>query len=176
MNEEIQETLNLGVLREWLTAKELAEVLGLTVQRVYNLRDMDILKQGTQGYKLENVTHYIQYIRSGNRLMEGVTSPRDRLITAQAEKAETENAIKAGKLVNANDIKQVLVPVILEAVKRLRNLPMTNAGEWFRCKTAIALSQKVLKDVDAELSDIAHIEWELYRNQDQGVDHESIAS
>lgn len=145
------------------SAQELANIIGISERRVYDLLKEEIFKQCEKGkYDLAvNVQAYIKYKESGtNNDKEKFKEEQLKLLIANREKAELEVAIKKGEVHKSEDVEAVMNDIVIYFRSKMLSipskLPLRLAGESKPAKIKEILDEAVnealeeLKDYDPQ--------------------------
>lgn len=81
---------------------------------------------------------------------------RERLAAAQAEKVETENALRRGELADMAAVLSVWVDHIMNARAKLLALPAKLGPQLVNCADAASIAGKIRHEVYASLNELAH--------------------
>ncbi len=105
------------------TDKVVADWLGLTPNRVKQLRDQGVLIEKSPGlYNLRaSVLRYVNYIRTGNRA--DLNSERALLTKAKREAADMENDVRRGALHSSEDYEKGIKTICLNIRSRFLTMP-----------------------------------------------------
>jgi hypothetical protein len=154
----MDEQMSLGVSGkcEYLDAKDLAHLLKLSVQRVYQLeretlRDGVVFEKTSQGYHIENIRRYQDY-----KDLNTCKSARTQLDEIRVIEKQMDLDERQKNLVRYSDIKNALLPAIQAAVQRVQDVPKTQAPFWFKADSPIHLATMAQKDIDGALEEIAN--------------------
>ncbi len=138
-----------------VTAPEAASFLNLPERSFYRLVETGIIPKAGEGeYILGDV---VEAFWRNQFDSEGLTAARTRLVTAQAELAETELAEQRGELHRASAVIKVWADNVSNAKTRLLAIPVKIAPELVgqdlmtmqnKLKTAINEALKELADYD----------------------------
>lgn len=143
------------------TAVEIGTLLGISSAMVSRLASEGVLPRAGRGeYEAAAcVQAYVRY-RLGNAAKEdptarGLMSERSRLIKAKADAAEREARVRAGELVEADEIEAAWVSVITTARNRLRLIPSKVAPRVIGMKSPADAQELLRKEIDDALNAIA---------------------
>lgn len=127
---------NPYTLQHTYTAKTIANLLGVSTQRVWQLLQDGIIpadaKAGRNKYFLEGcVKGYLSYLRD-RAVGRGVTTDdlqghKTRLTAAQADKAELEASRAKGEMIEVDAVAQVVEGLIADSKMKLLAIPIKAA-------------------------------------------------
>ena len=157
----------------YVKAKDVAELLDLTIQRVGQLRKEGIFTQyktpAGDRYKLvDTVKAYIRYLRSQN---SGKTNPvEDRKAEAEANLKEAKAAIAMmqreeleGQMHRSEDVEAVLTDLVFEIRSMITALPGRLAMDTAQIKTPEEESIRIRDEVNEILTALASYQYDPER-------------
>ncbi len=128
-----------------LTQQEAAWLIGITPRA---LRDMDAPRAVDGSYDGRTLIKW--------RYRKDFTSQRERLHSAQAEKAELDLAVRRGELLEAEEVVKTWSDHIVRAKLRLRSIPHRVAAQVAAKNSPAQVASLLLDEIDAALDELAH--------------------
>lgn len=127
--------------------EQLAAVLGLSVQQIYNLRNDGVLSPAAKGrYDLaKSVQAYLEYVARG-KTRAGNVDAKNRLMLAKAQMAELVAAERQGKLLNAEQVQQVINEAMVVVGTQMDGIGGRLAGELAGITDPAIIRQKLLNE------------------------------
>ena len=172
-----QAQLSGGALPKEIGANDLANLFGLTRQRINQLTAEGLPKAGRGRYLLkESVTWWVDYWKNKNsRADQSLDNHKRRLLIAQAKRAEIDNEQKLKELIPVDIVSNVLnqVGVIvasqLDAIAPRLSNELTNQDDPAYVKETIESETRQIRISIANLFDDIGI------NQNSGDDSKTTA-
>jgi phage terminase Nu1 subunit (DNA packaging protein) len=127
-----------------LTQQEAAWLIGVTPRA---LRDMDAPRAADGSYCGATLVKW--------RFQKTFSSQRERLHSAQAEKAELDLAVRRGELLEAEEVVKTWSDHIARARLRLRSIPHRVAAQIAIKKSALEIARLLLDEIDEALTELA---------------------
>jgi phage terminase Nu1 subunit (DNA packaging protein) len=155
-----------------LTRKQIADLFGLTGPAVTKwssrVHDPPCPRNG-KTYDLAAIIHW-RLAKGAQRSgkTQGIVDARQRLIEAQAEKAEDALAVSRGRLLPTSEVIPALDNMLVACKKRIMNLPRTIATTIASCDTP--------EEIEAEVYDRCVEALEELAQYTPGVDGETDAA
>ncbi len=126
-----------------LTQQDAAWLIGITPRA---LRDMDAPRAEDGTYNARTLIEW--------RYRKDFTSQRERLHSAQAEKAELDLAVRRGELLEVGEVVRTWSDHIARARLRLRSIPHRVAAQIPVKKSAPEIARLLLDEIDEALSEL----------------------
>lgn len=156
---------------EGVGAKRLAEILGLSFQRVYQLRDQGVLVGDGKPAKYDiaaNVQSYIRFaVDSVRNRTEDEATDEQRKLKAEADykraKADQEQLLLAeleGRMHSAEDVEDCTLALVNAVRSSLLALPGRVAVDAAAAKTAPEVSAIVSDEVDQILTELSEFRYD----------------
>ncbi len=127
-----------------LTQQDAAWLIGITPRA---LRDMNAPRAEDGTYNARTLIEW--------RYRKDFTSQRERLHSAQAEKAELDLAVRRGELLEAEEVVKTWSDHIARARLRLRSIPHRVAAQIAVKTSAPAIATLLLDEIDEALTELA---------------------
>ncbi len=127
-----------------LTQQDAAWLIGITPRA---LRDMHAPRAEDGTYNARTLIEW--------RYRKDFTSQRERLHSAQAEKAELDLAVRRGELLEVGEVVRTWSDHIARARLRLRSIPHRVAAQIAVKTSAPAIATLLLDEIDEALTELA---------------------
>lgn len=145
----------------YITAAGLAEVAGLTVRRIYQLRDSGVItpkKAPTakhEVYPLSQTLAALLAQKSNIKYSEELTKSRIKIAEESSRKLKMMNDVKAGQLHETADVEKVMSDMLSAFKTRLRGIPAELADKLLKApdrRTVVKVIEMEINTVCALLS------------------------
>lgn len=137
--------MNLTTLE--VSSADLAGVMGITKRAVDRLRRAGVLRQTSKArYSLAGaIQSYIEYAAHG-KIQSEVLDSKQRLLTAQARKAEMDADRTAGRLLDVDDVQTVLNETMAIIATQMDGLGGRLAGDLAGESDPAVIRQRLLAE------------------------------
>lgn len=133
-----------------LNQQQMAYLLGVTSRSLRDWPDAPRNPDGTY-----DGCAVVQWFIRRNNAEADYDSQRERLAAAQAEKVETENALRRGELADMAAVSAVWTEHIMNARVKLLSLPSKLGPQLLNCDDPVLISSRIKAEVYAALNELA---------------------
>lgn len=157
----------------YVKAKDVAELLDITIQRVGQLRKEGVIKQyrtpaGDRYQLVETVKAYIRYLRAQNSGKDSQWEKKKTIAEANLKEAKAaiammQRAELEGQMHRSEDVEAVLTDLVFEIRSMIAALPGRLAMDTARIKTPEEEAIRIRDDVNEILNTLAAYQYDPER-------------
>ena len=138
----------------------MAKLLDIEPRRVQQLARQGIIKKNGRGKYdlLLCAREYIRYLHGQSGEKRDAHAEKTRLLAAQADKQEMENAVRRGELLPADQVSHGIVAVVSNLKARIRAIPVKVAPLAATMSRAAEVADIIAEEIDQALTEIARVE------------------
>lgn len=149
---------------ERLNQQQIAWICGVTARSVRDWADGPRNADGT--YNAQEFVQWFITRTTGTDAEREHANQRERLAAAQAEKVETENRVRRGELMDAQEMIAIWSDVLAAVRAKFLSMPSKLGPQLVAIEDAGVIAERIREEVYAALSELA---------DDSGGDYEDAA-